>query len=76
MVSRHIGKVIFSPAFLLLIVILTTCSSPVSKKKQEAEANVEEGHSLLAEIRERGKLIATTDYNSTSYFVYRGAPMG
>lgn len=25
---------------------------------------------------ERGKLIAITDYNSTSYFIYRGEPMG
>ncbi|MCF8227943.1 MAG: transporter substrate-binding domain-containing protein [Bacteroidales bacterium] len=28
------------------------------------------------EILERNKLIAITDYNSTSYFVYRGEPMG
>jgi len=27
-------------------------------------------------IQERGKLIALTDYNSTSYFIYRGTPMG
>lgn len=26
--------------------------------------------------RERGRLIAITDYNSTSYFIYRGQPMG
>jgi membrane-bound lytic murein transglycosylase F len=25
---------------------------------------------------ERGKLVAITDYNSTSYFIYRGEPMG
>lgn len=31
---------------------------------------------MLDEIRERGKLVASTDYNSTSYFVYRGEPMG
>ncbi|MCK5839886.1 MAG: transporter substrate-binding domain-containing protein, partial [Bacteroidales bacterium] len=76
MVSRHKGKVVLSPAFLLLIIILITCSSPVSKEKKEVEVREGEGHSLLAEIRERGKLIATTDYNSTSYFVYRGTPMG
>jgi len=27
-------------------------------------------------VLERGKLIATTDYNSTNYFIYRGAPAG
>lgn len=30
----------------------------------------------LQKILERGKLIATTDYSSTSYFVYRGEPAG
>jgi membrane-bound lytic murein transglycosylase F len=30
----------------------------------------------LQDIRERGKLIAVTDFNSTDYFIYRGEPMG
>jgi membrane-bound lytic murein transglycosylase F len=30
----------------------------------------------LDSIRKRGKLIAVTDFNSTSYFIYRGEPMG
>ncbi len=30
----------------------------------------------LPAIKERGKLIAITGYSSTSYFVYRGRPMG
>ncbi len=30
----------------------------------------------LAEIRQRGKLIAITGYNSLSYFIYKGKPMG
>lgn len=30
----------------------------------------------IHEIQERGRLIATTDYNSTDYFIYRGEPMG
>ncbi|MCF8236207.1 MAG: transporter substrate-binding domain-containing protein [Bacteroidales bacterium] len=30
----------------------------------------------LDKIMKRGKLIAATDYNSISYFVYRGEPMG
>jgi len=30
----------------------------------------------LEQIRERGRLIALTDYNSISYFIYRGEPMG
>jgi len=30
----------------------------------------------LEQIGERGKLVALTDYNSISYFIYRGEPMG
>ena len=30
----------------------------------------------LETIKERGKLIAVTDYNSINYFIYRGQPMG
>ncbi len=30
----------------------------------------------LEQIRERGKIIAVTNYNSTNYFIYRGKPMG
>lgn len=32
--------------------------------------------SCLSEIKKRGKLIAVTDNNSTSYFIYRGSPLG
>lgn len=30
----------------------------------------------LPDIMARGKLVAVTDYNSSSYFIYRGTPMG
>ncbi len=30
----------------------------------------------LKEIRQRGRLIAVTDFNSTNYFIYKGEPMG
>jgi membrane-bound lytic murein transglycosylase F len=30
----------------------------------------------LDKIRERGKLVAVTDINSTNYFIYKGEPMG
>jgi membrane-bound lytic murein transglycosylase F len=30
----------------------------------------------LDSIRERGKLVAITDFNSTDYFIYKGEPMG
>jgi len=40
-------------------------------KKETAE-----DQTLLKKIRERGQLVAVTDYNSTNYFIYRGKPMG
>lgn len=30
----------------------------------------------LEQIRENGRLVVVADYNSTSYFIYRGQPMG
>ncbi|MBT3963180.1 MAG: transporter substrate-binding domain-containing protein, partial [Flavobacteriales bacterium] len=30
----------------------------------------------LTEIKESGKLIALTDFSSSSYFIYKGVPMG
>ena len=30
----------------------------------------------LAEIQQRGRLVAVTDFNSTNYFIYKGEPMG
>ncbi len=38
--------------------------------------NQESENSAIKKIRETGKLIALTDYNSTNYFIYRGEPMG
>jgi membrane-bound lytic murein transglycosylase F len=34
------------------------------------------GRFRIHQIQERGKLIASTDFNSTDYFIYRGEPMG
>ena len=70
--------------WLIAVLLLTwACSSqPVSDKDINAEAaNEEGGYSVpvdldLADIRERGKLIAITSYSPTSYFIYRGKPMG
>jgi membrane-bound lytic murein transglycosylase F len=30
----------------------------------------------LDDFRERGRLVAVTDFNSTNYFIYKGTPMG
>lgn len=67
----------FKIAFLFSLTLLViTCSPPGSRKERSVEICEGEGETLLDKIHERGKLIASTDYNSTSYFVYRGEPMG
>ena len=52
---------------LLLLFAVVSCKSDKSKLKEV---------DLLATIKKRGKLIATTNYNSIEYFVYKGLPMG
>ncbi|MBI9066438.1 MAG: transporter substrate-binding domain-containing protein [Salinivirgaceae bacterium] len=52
----------------LLIVFAYGCKNIVNPLKKP--------FTDLPDIQKRGKLIALTDYNSTSYFIYRGAPMG
>ena len=37
---------------------------------------IQQSDSLLAQIQNRGKLIAITSYNSTNYFIHQGEPLG
>lgn len=59
----------------LLILTLTFCSTD-----QIPEVEIPEKEKprdlVIKKIKERGYIVATTDYNSTNYFVYRGEPMG
>jgi membrane-bound lytic murein transglycosylase F len=70
----------FFPIFLLTLLpifFLTSCLNTYQEKTDRAIIvdNSPSGF-RIHEIQERGKLIATTDYNSTDYFIYRGEPMG
>jgi membrane-bound lytic murein transglycosylase F len=58
----------FTLKFLFASIILTLFSCNSNYK------NINNGG--LATVKERGKLIALTNYNSISYFIYRGTPMG
>ena len=66
---------------IALIFFICSCSTqPDSEKDINAEPT-EEKYSApvefdLSQIRERGTLIAITSYSPTSYFIYRGKPMG
>jgi membrane-bound lytic murein transglycosylase F len=57
----------------ILAAALISCSDsqhhPAINKKNNASSG-------LDLIRQRGRLIAVTDFNSTNYFVYKGEPMG
>ena len=56
-----------------MLLFFVACNQEV--KEQVAPEPVKQG-SRMEMIREQGKIVAVTDYNSTNYFVYKGAPMG
>ncbi|MDD2798582.1 MAG: transporter substrate-binding domain-containing protein [Bacteroidales bacterium] len=60
----------FSFVLMLLALILTTSSC-----RQKA-TTTEKKFNTIAEIKKRGKLRILTLYSSTSYFLYKGQPMG
>ncbi len=53
---------------LTFFLLFSSCNQSNTPAKKEI-------HDLV-NIQKKGKLIALTDYNSTSYFIYRGTPMG
>ncbi len=60
--------------WLLCLLLITACQSP--QKKESAREVGQDVEFDLKEIKERGKLVVVTDYNSTNYFIYKGKPMG
>ena len=64
---RKEGLIITS---LLLIVFNSCVKNPVEIK------SIQTSFADLDELRDRGKIIAVTDFNSTNYFIYKGEPMG
>ncbi|MBU2652345.1 MAG: transporter substrate-binding domain-containing protein [Bacteroidetes bacterium] len=57
-------------------IMLTSCLNNHEEKLTTILDKEQARQSQLSKIKERGLLIALTDYNSTSYFLYRGEPMG
>ena len=60
---------------ILASLFFSSCDVDSKGKINYPEA-AEEIDSSLIHIQSRGTLIATTDYNSTNYFIYRGEPAG
>lgn len=69
-------KLVRIPFVLILLVILSSCTSK-SKNNQSEETDIAELPALdLEQIKERGELIVTTLNSSIDYFRYRGQDMG
>jgi membrane-bound lytic murein transglycosylase F len=70
-------RLIISLSLLLLIV---SCNSLINDGNGKSVVNkspiIENSHKSLERILTRKKLVAVTDYGPTSYFIYRGQPMG
>ena len=77
MKKKNIIKIIVISAMILAPALFEGCGT---SKDQNSEVNqdLKKDRELsdLEQIQERGKLVAVTDFNSTSYFIYRGQPMG
>lgn len=71
---NKITNISFISSFLILI--LLSCTPNEKKVENVKVTQVEPRAIILKRILAERKLVATTDYNSTNYFVYRGEPMG
>lgn len=73
-------KITKTSIFVILLVLfpplIESCSGDKTRGIEFHSGKDRTELSDLDQIREKGKLVVVTDYNSTSYFVYRGQPMG
>jgi len=67
------GRTGLSLALLALLICLSGagCRPPAEVAEPEASAVID-----LEQIQARGRLVAATGYGATSYFIYKGRPMG
>ena len=59
--------------FLLIATVLVLIESGIGNQRMTGDEPID---CDLTEVIQRGVLRASTNYNSTNYFVYRGEPMG
>lgn len=61
---------------LSCILLLFSCRQKELKSKHDLRQMKKAGDQVIERILTNKMLIATTEYNSTAYFIYRGEPMG
>ena len=61
---------------LFQLLIILVCISCKDKRNESSRQPEKVPVADLEEIKSVGRIIAITDFNSTSYFIYRGQPMG
>lgn len=71
--KSQIHLYIFKILSITMLLLLFSCQN---EKQVSVATEVSVPYSRLDNMREQGKLVAITDYNTTSYFVYKGEPMG
>lgn len=62
--------------FILLLISSFVVSSCNRDQDTSKFGGVGLASNVLTKIKDSGKLVALTDYNSTNYYIYRGTPMG
>lgn len=68
------NKLLISILSLLFLAFIVSCNN--EKKEKKTDSNQQRSVYDLEEIKKRGVLRALIDYSSTSYFIYKGQPMG
>jgi membrane-bound lytic murein transglycosylase F len=61
---------------LLALLLVFACQSKKQQSHTTSPSEVKVVDIDVQQIKERGKLVAVTESNSTGYFVYKGQPMG
>ncbi len=67
MIYKVFRKITIFTTFILIVLVIGC---------KHKSTTVEVKDYLLENIKRQGKLVATTNYNSTDYFIYKGTPMG
>ncbi len=69
-------KLIRNILIVLVLTGLTVCDRPDQKPQKTEPVVLKPLNPVLKKVFREGRIVATTDYNSTNYFIYRGEPMG